>query len=273
MLKFIVVSDLHIVPEGKLSHGLDTTARLQSSIDYINAHHGDAEFVVFAGDLADHGERPAYERFKSTISTLDLPAYLTLGNHDDRATFLDVFGSDQAATTGNMDHVIDRHGYRMIVLDSCDKQAGHAGALEDQQLDWLAEQLASAQDTPVIIVLHHNITKLHVQTDTIILQDNARFAQVLSTHPDIRQVISGHVHMTTSGTYRGIPFCTLSGGHYQIEPTLLTRSGPEWGTVPRREGPGQLAVVLADDDSVVVHMENFLDRHLVLANELFTYSD
>lgn len=273
MLKFIILSDLHIVPEGNLSHGLDTTARLQQSIDYVNTNHDDADFVVFAGDLADRGEKAAYERFKITIQSLNIPHYLTLGNHDQRPVFLDVFDSGLADETGNINHVIDRGGHRVVVLDSSDPSEGGAGRLEQSQLNWLQERLDEAHDLPVIIILHHNITKFHVQTDFIILKNNKEFADVVNSHPDIRQVISGHVHMTVAGTYRGIPFCTLAGGHYSIEPVLESKSGDIKNRVPRREGPGQLAVVLADEQSTIVHMENFMDRHLVLADELFKWHD
>lgn len=272
MLKFVILSDLHIVPEGKLSHGLCTTTRFEQSITYVNEHHSDAEFVILAGDLADHGEVAAYERFAASLAKLGPKPILTLGNHDDRANFLGLF-PDLAAETGCIDHVIDSHGHRVIVLDSNDPEAGAAGLITKAQLDWLAARLDEAADRPVIIVLHHNITKLHVQTDFIILQENAAFAEVVARHPDIRQVISGHVHMTTSGSYKGIPFCTMAGGHYSIEPTLESRSGPIPGRVDRREGPGQLAVVLADEHSTVVHMEDFLNRHLVMAPELFGWGN
>ena len=272
MLKFFVLSDLHIVPEGKLSHALCTTERFQQSIDYVNKNHADADFVILAGDLADHGEKAAYQRFQQTLAGLKPKTYLTLGNHDDRATFLEVF-PDLADNTGNVNHVIDSHDHRVIVLDSHDPDAGGAGLIDQGQLEWLAARLDEAVDRPVIIVLHHNITKFHVQTDFIILRENAAFAEVVARHPDIRQVISGHVHMTTSGTYRGIPFCTLAGGHYSIEPTLETLSGPVPNPVRRREGPGQLAVVLADSESTMVHMENFLDRHLVMAQDLFGWRE
>lgn len=272
LLKFIVLSDLHIVPEGKLSHGLCTTDRFRQSISYVNNNHADADYIVIAGDLADHGEKAAYERFLETLADLKPKTYLTLGNHDDRATFLDVFPGS-ADETGSVNHVIDSHDHRVIVLDSNDPNVGHAGLIDPAQLNWLGARLDEAKDRPVIIVLHHNFTKFHVQTDFIILRDNEAFAEVVSSHPDIRQVISGHVHMTTSGSYRGIPFCTLAGGHYSIEPTLESLSGPIPNRVPRREGPGQLAVVLADADSTVVHMENFLDRHLVMPRDLFTWHD
>ncbi|MEL6522332.1 MAG: metallophosphoesterase [Pseudomonadota bacterium] len=273
MLKFVVLADIHLVPEATLSHGLNTLDRLEQAVVYVNQMHADADFVVFAGDLADHGEAAAYSRFKDAIAPLSPPVYLTLGNHDHRPTFLDLFGADLATETGNVDHVIDAKGYRVIILDSSDPEERGAGRLDPGQIGWLQSQLDAAKDRPVVIVLHHNITKFHVQTDFIILQDNDAFAEAVQSHPDVRQVISGHVHMTTSGNYKGVPFCTFAGAHYSIEPTLESRSGPVPNPVARREGPGQLAVVLCDEDSVVVHMENFIDRHLVLAQELFPWSD
>lgn len=273
MLKFLVLADIHLVPEGTLSHGLDTADRFEQAIDFVNTNHADAAFVVFAGDIADRGEVEAYERFQTAVTALKVPHFTTLGNHDHRPTYLEFFGADKADETGNVNHVIDQNDQRIIVLDTSDPASGSAGKLEQSQLDWLQNRLDEAKDKPVIIVLHHNITKFHVQTDFIILKDNADFANVVLSHPNVRQVISGHVHMTTAGTYKGVPFCTFAGCHYNIEPTLETLSGPVPARVARREGPGQLAVVLSDADSTVVHMENFLDRHLVLAADLFTWKD
>ncbi len=279
MLKFVVLADIHLVPEGKLSHGLDTYDRLEQAVSYVNEVHGDADFVVFAGDLADRGEAEAYARFKTAISPFTMPTYLTLGNHDQRPTFLEVFPGTENSETGCMDHVIDQDGQRIIVLDSSEPDLWGSGQLSAAQISWLRARLAEVPDTPVVIVLHHNITPFSVQTDFIILEENAAFAEAVLSQGNVRQVISGHVHMTTSGNYRGVPFCTFAGAHYNIDPMMVDKSGPvptEPGRyvspVPRREGPGQLAVVLCDADSVVVHMENFLDRHLVLAPDLFAWS-
>ncbi|MEM6461230.1 MAG: metallophosphoesterase [Pseudomonadota bacterium] len=273
MFKFIVLADLHIVPQGKFSHGIDSLARLNDAVAFVNENHSDAAFVVCAGDLADHGEPAAYMRFREAIEQLVPPVHLTLGNHDNRPAFLEIFGTDMVAETGCLDHVIDTGGYRIIVLDTSEPELSGAGRLAPVQIDWLKSRLAEAEDMPVVIVLHHNIVPFHVQTDFIILQENEAFADAVLSHRDVRQVISGHVHMTTSGTYRGVPFCTFAGAHYSIEPTLESRSGqvPN-NSVRRREGPGQLALVLCDRHSVVVHMENFLDRHPVLSKDLFRWS-
>lgn len=266
MLKFLVVSDLHLVPEGKLSHALDTTARLRSAIAQINQRHSDAAFCVFAGDLADHGERGAYERFASILPACTPPYYLTMGNHDDRTAFLDVFGPLQDAETGCLDHVIDTGDYRILVLDTA-IDGTDEGALSEAQYGWLTARLEEAKDRPVIVVMHHSMADLGVPTDFINLRDKPRFAAALAAHGNVRQVISGHVHMSTSGTYRSIPFTTIAGSHYNIFPQL---HGP-LDSIPRLEGPGQMAVVLAGPDGVVVHHENFFDRHPQQPAELYAW--
>lgn len=269
MLKFIILSDLHLVPEGKLSHGLDTSARFEAAISFVNAHHGDSAFVVINGDLADHGEPAAYERMKALLPKLGPKTFLTLGNHDNRDNFVAVMGGSYVSDTGRADHVIDEGGQRTIVLDTKDPDAGGAGRLTDAQLEWLSARLTEASEKPVIIVLHHNITFLGVPTDCIILENRDAFIDVVKRHNHIRQVICGHVHMSTAGSYRGVPFCTIAGGHYSIEPTLGAPDITFKTPVPRREGPAQMAVVLSDETGTVVHMENYIDRHLVMAPALF----
>ncbi|TCT36298.1 metallophosphoesterase [Martelella mediterranea] len=269
MLKFIILSDLHLVPEGKLSHGLDTAERFELAISFVNQHHSDAAFVIINGDLADHGEPAAYERMKAMLPKLTADTYLTLGNHDNRDNFITVMGKDHVAETGCADHVIDQGDQRIIVLDTKEPEAGGAGRLSEAQLAFLSAALEGAGEKPVLIVLHHNITFLGVPTDCIILENRDAFIDIVKRHDNVRQVISGHVHMSTSGNYRGVPFCTIAGGHYNIEPTLGAPDITFQTPVPRREGPGQLAVVLSDKTSTVVHMENYIDRHLVMAPALF----
>ncbi len=256
MLKFLVISDLHVVPRRALSQGIDTAERLERAIDHVNVHHADADFCIFAGDLTDDGDRPSYERLSRKLAHLAMPFFLTLGNHDDRPTFLDVFGVGLEAPHGRIDDFIDMKGYRIILLDSLDDSAD-SGALTPEQIRWLEERLTEARGTPVIVVLHHSICAMGVPTDPIRLLGAGPFLAALKAHGDVRQVISGHVHMSASGICEGIPFTTIAGNHFSLFPVL---GGPEIH-MPQREGPGQIGVVLAWPDRVVVHQVNFFDRH------------
>ncbi|MHA3915014.1 metallophosphoesterase [Halovulum sp. GXIMD14793] len=264
MLKFLVLSDLHLVEEGQTSHGLDTFARLEAGIDWINAHHADADFCVLAGDLADLGYEGAvspYRRLQSLIERLSIPCHITIGNHDKRDIFLSVFGQAmQDVATGCIDKVIDTKGYRVILLDSVveSEEHTHGGALSQQQLDWLRARLAE-HTGPVVVVLHHHANPLHTMVDRIRLADPDAFLEVLKTHDDIRQVIAGHVHYTSTGMWHGVPFTTLSGGHYNVTVPLDAAR-----KIDRLWGPAQMAVVLGDDAQTLVHFDNYLDANPVL---------
>ena len=262
-LKIIVLSDLHLLAEGELSLGLDTAERLRIGVETINARHADADFCLIAGDLADLGEKVAYERLAAILADLTIPVHVTIGNHDNRPTFLQVFGADQAAETGFIDKVIDAKGYRIILLDSAIELGRHEGRLEQSQLDWLQARLLEAEDRPVIVVLHHHANPLRTDADQIVLQNGAAFAETLNMHPDVRQVIAGHVHYTSTAIWKGIPFTTLAGGHYSVSIPL----GPPYATMERLSGPGQMAVILADPDHTLVHFDNYIDHHARLAAE------
>jgi 3',5'-cyclic AMP phosphodiesterase CpdA len=258
-LKFVVMSDLHLLPEGELSLTLDTAARLERAVDEVIARYGDADFCVLAGDLADTGNRAAYQRLKAIIARLPIPVHITLGNHDDRPTFLDSFGAHFAAETGKVDKIIDIKGYRIILLDS--SEPGRVdGVLEAAQIEWLTARLAEAQDRPVIVILHHNANALHIHADTIRILEPDAFIAALKTHPDIRQIIAGHVHLTSTAIWHGLPFTTLAGGHYSVSFDVDRPEAP----LHRLEGPGQMAVVVGTPDRTTVLFDDFINGNAII---------
>lgn len=255
MLKFLVASDLHIVPDGRLANGIDTAERLRRLVDHVNRHHSDAEFCVFAGDLADEGEPLAYKRIGPELRRLTVRPVLTLGNHDKRPAFSEFFGACISAETGRADHVLDAAGHRVVVLDSL-VHGTHVGFVSELQLSWLSARLVEAKGGPVIVVLHHNVADMNMVNDGIRLSNNDELFDVLGSCPGIRHVVSGHVHVSASGSYRGIPYTTIAGSHYNIAP----RQPLDGLAVPRFEGPGQYGVVQSNKDSTWVLLEDFASK-------------
>ncbi len=264
MLKFIVLSDLHIVPEGQHCNGLDTAGRLALAVESINTHHANADFCLIAGDLAELGEVDAYRRMHGILAGLRVPHHVTLGNHDLRDNFLEVYGAACDDPQAGVSTVIDAKGYRVILLDSV-KPGTHAGELGPDRLAWLRDRLAEAADRPVVVVLHHNANAMELPCDDIKLIDGADFVAALKSHPDVRQVIAGHVHVTSTGVWHGLPFTTIAGSHYNMSLHLPGVAGDEH----RLEGPAQYAVVLGTAEATLVHFHNYIDRHITLAPALF----
>ena len=263
-MKFIVLSDLHLGPPGTAVNGLDPAARLAAAVRAINRDHSDADFVAIAGDLADLGEVAAYEVLRELLASLTIPCHITIGNHDRPDAFLSVFGDDLSDPAGKVSKAIDLDGYRVILLDTS-TPGTHAGALCEGRRDWLAARLNEALDRAVIVVMHHHANVLSLPVDEIPLADGAGFAHLLKRHPDVRMVISGHVHLTTAGFWHGVPMTTLAGSHYSVNAHLPGMAGEQL----RLEGPAQMAVVLADKDGVIVHFQDYLPRHVELAPGLF----
>ena len=259
MLKFLVLSDLHLVEEGETSHGLDTYWRLEQGIETINARYADADFCVLAGDLADQGFEGAtapYDRLKELVDRLTIPCHITIGNHDKRDAFVATFGEETRSETGYIDKVIDSKGYRTILLDSVladdVEEYHHGGELAQAQLDWLKARLAEHAG-PVVVVLHHHANPLMTMVDRINLENGAALAEVLNSHGDVRQVIAGHVHYTSTALWHGIPFTTLAGSHYSV-------TAPVDGSKPDRLwGAAQMALVLGTEDQTLIHFDNYLD--------------
>lgn len=265
-MKFVVLSDLHLGPPGTAVNGLDPAKRLVAAVEAINRDHPDAAFVALAGDLADRGEVAAYYLLQDILSALRVPCHITLGNHDDPQAFLSVFGAERLHPQARVSEVLDQGGYRIILLDTT-TPGTHAGALCEGRRNWLIAQLDEAEDRPVIIVMHHHANRLSLPVDLIPLADGAGFAEILKRHPDVRMVISGHVHLTTSGVWHGLPVTTLAGSHYSVNPHLPGMAGAQL----RLEGPAQMAVVLAETDGVVVHFQDYLQRHVDMADGLFQH--
>lgn len=262
--KFIVLSDLHLSAPGVPVNGLDTGRRLAQAIEVILRDHADAALVLLAGDLADQGEVAAYHHLRDLLRQVPMPVHITLGNHDDRSAFVSVFGAELDDPQGRVSKAIDMGGHRIILLDTTEPGLV-GGRLCQGRLDWLDEQLDEAQERPVIVVQHHHANLLSLPVDEIILENAEDYVAVLRRHPDIRQVIAGHVHLPTTAVWRGIPMMTLAGTHYSVTPHVPGVPGVQ----RQLEGPAQMAVVLVTEDGVTVHFQDHGEGHLTMAPGLF----
>lgn len=272
-MKLVVLSDLHLMVPGKarwqVDRDLDTADRLDAAIARINAAYGDADLVVFAGDLVDYSTREAaYGLLKDRLTALHPPYALTIGNHDCRTTFAQAFGPS-LLQEGFAQSAHDIGAYRVLVLDSVkagpspEGFASHTeGHLCPARLRWLRARLAEAKGRPVIVVMHHPVLPLHISTDRQLLHSPDAFLEALAAHGDVRQVIAGHVHMTSTSLYRGIPFTTLSGGFSSTTEAFGRRTG----TV-RREGPAQMAVLLGGPEQLTMHFDAYVDHHMQVARD------
>ncbi len=257
-MKFIHITDTHIVPPGKKLHGLDPRARLDACIADVNANHGDAEFCVITGDLAHAGQAEAYENFKECLSRLSLPYHLLIGNHDNRQTFCEVFPETVCGDNGFVQSALDTSAGPFILLDTVfetPEKGSHWGEFCDRRADWLRAQLDAAGGKPTYIFLHHPPFDIALPSvDNIKLREPGALSAVIDEFSSIRYLFFGHVHRPVSGSWRGVPFSMLPGTNHQVAFDFETVT-----PVPKSQEPPGYGVVFLSPVSVVVHTHDFLD--------------
>jgi Icc protein len=248
-MKLVHLTDLHLVPPGKVLWGLDPLARLDACLTDIAAHHADADFCAITGDLAERGDVAAYEALRDRLRTFPMETYLMLGNHDDRANFQAVFGG-----VGFVQRAIERAGWHFLFLDTLKGPPSSAGLYDQPRYDWLSERLHAADGAPVCLFMHHPPFSIgHELMDLIKLEKPDRFAAQLLGH-DVRHIFFGHAHRPISGQWLGIGFSALPSLNHQLP--LVGGSVP---TVYSEEPPMYAAVQITAD-AIVVHADAYLDR-------------
>ena len=253
-MKFIHLTDLHLVPPPRRLYGLDPNARLRAAIADINANHGDAAFVLITGDLAHHGEPAAYQALKDCLLQLALPCHLLIGNHDDRAAFLHAFPAAPVDEGGFVQGLVPMPAGTLVLLDT-HEPGTHEGRLCERRLAWLERTLAGMRGQPVFLAMHHPPLGLALPAmDALALRQQEELAEILARHGGIRHIFFGHVHRPVHGVWRGIPFSTQRGLNHQVALHAGAQSG-----IPGSHEPPAYAIVWIDHESLIVHVHDFLD--------------
>jgi 3',5'-cyclic-AMP phosphodiesterase len=257
-LKLVVLTDLHLVPDGDRIIGIDPGARLRQALDHIGRHHRDADRLVVTGDLTHYGDAASYEQLATELDRAVVPVTLLLGNHDRREAFKQVFPSAAVDDHGFVQGVDDLHGWRLVHLDTLhgppyEHPHVHAGHLCPRRLAWLDATLADAGQRPVLLFMHHPPHAVgFAGMDTIRLRDEAAFFDVLERHGNVRHIVAGHIYRTISGTVRGIPFSVFKSPVHQQPMDFDSLD-----TSSSVAEPGAYGLLFAREDAILVHTEDY----------------
>ena len=212
------VSDTHVLAGGGMLYDrVASDGHLRQLFDEFEASGGRPEAIVFTGDLADRGEPEAYERIRRIVDPvaerLGAQVIWVMGNHDDRAAFRRGLLDDGVGGHRSVDRVDDVNGLRVITLDTS-VPGHHHGEVAPEQLDWLAEELSIAAPHGTILAMHHppvpSVLDLAVSVE---LRDQSGLAEIVEGS-DIRSIIAGHLHYSSTATFAGVPVSVASASCY-----------------------------------------------------------
>ena len=250
-MKLLQLTDIHLSAPGQTIAGRDPNANFDKALTHALTHHPDAEALFITGDLSDWGDRDDYLRLKRRLQDVAMPVHLCIGNHDDRDAMLSVF-PELADADGHVQRVVPLSRGQGIVIDTWG-QGTHAGHFCERRAAWLSDALAAAPG-PAWLFMHHNPAPLGIAPmDKIMQLDADLLARTLRPHrAKIAHIFHGHCHLPLSGTFHGIPFSAPRGTNHA--------GWPDFGATRLLAGsdlPEAYSVILADDDSTMVHMVEF----------------
>lgn len=243
-LVFLHLTDLHLTAtDDALVNQRSPARKFEALLERIQALEVQPAFILVTGDLVNGGAAAEYRYFRQLLPRLEafnVPVLLGLGNHDDRGAFRQVMlGETDSTAPYYYSTVID--GLNVIMLDS--HLPGQVnGYLDEAQLAWLDAELTKPMPRGHLIGLHHPPAPVTVRLlDTYGLRNPADLAAVVSRHPQVIGMLSGHIHYSHVARFANTISVTTPAVLYTIDPgvtqnlRLLDGSGFGLGTVRNGE--------------------------------------
>jgi len=188
---FVQLSDTHWGFSGPAVNP-DARGTLPKAVAAVNALPHQPDFVFFTGDLTHTTDNPV-ERRKRLAEFRDIAAQLKVktvrympGEHDasldNGKAFIEFFGPTH--------YTFDHKGIHFIVVDNVSDPAARIG---DEQLAWLAADLAKQpRDARIVVLTHRPLFDLAPQWDWA-TRDGAKAVELLMPFPNVT-VFYGHIH-------------------------------------------------------------------------------
>ena len=228
------VSDTHLLAGGRPLYGkVNTIDHLAQALTQLERSIAKPEAIVLTGDLADLGEPDAYVRLREIVEPvaerMGAQIIWVMGNHDERTDYSrQLFDEESNAP---QDRVYDVRGLRIISFDTT-VPGYHHGEVTEDQLDWLADVLASPAEHGTLLAVHHPPipTPLLEAMGMLELFDQHKLAEVIRG-TDVRGILAGHLHYSTHSTFAGIPVSVASATCYTLDLSAEDRvlSGVDFG--------------------------------------------
>ena len=211
------LSDPHLMGGPDPLYGaVDSEAKLIQLFDEVLASGARPEAVIFTGDLADKGDPEAYAKLRAIVDPaceeMGAKVIWAMGNHDNRANFRTGL-LDEPANDAPVDRSYFINGLRVITMDTS-VPGYHHGELSEGQLEWLTRELETPAPDGTILALHHPPVPSVLDLSVLVeLRDQGSLAAVVR-NSDVRTILAGHLHYSTTATFAGIPVSVASASCY-----------------------------------------------------------
>ena len=225
---FAYISDSHIQHVKGTDFVRNWDQGLIRAVAEANLLEPKPDFVVFGGDLAQLGSKPALDHGAEMLAGLNHDLHVVMGEHD---YYLDL-GEYWSELYGNHYYSWDHKGVHFITLNSIltydkwtfdrwesderrmnemaglDNPNGSPFMVGEKQMQWLKDDLEKvSKDTPIIVFSHSPLQKIYKGWN--FWTEEADEIQTLLAPFDKVNVIYGHVHQIQYNQIGNIAFTSV----------------------------------------------------------------
>ncbi len=211
-IRILQISDPHLLQDKHgIFAGIQPFASLQAVLEHAQKEQLPFDCVLCTGDIAQEPTIQTYQHYLNAVQTLEIPHFWIRGNHDDNADFPEPSEDHQPK-------VIVVGQWRIIMLNSQKHGCIH-GEISSEQLCFLRDYLQRYPDDFFIIALHHNTFPVGCAwLDPHRLQNADALLDCLYPHPQVKIVLSGHVHQVFEYQHTQVHFLSCPSTCVQFKP-------------------------------------------------------
>jgi 3',5'-cyclic AMP phosphodiesterase CpdA len=228
---FVQISDSHI--GFSKAANPDVTGTLQAAIAKINAMPANPSFILHTGDLSHLAQADEFDTLDQVLKSAKTDrVFYVPGEHDvlngDTKGYLDRYGKD---TKGDGWYSFDKNGVHFVgLVNVVNTSEGGLGALGNDQIAWLQDDLKGlSSSTPIVVFAHIPLWAVYPQWGWG-TRDSEQALSFLKRFGSVT-VLNGHIHQTMQKVEGNITFHTATSTAFpQPQPGAAPKPGPM--TVP-----------------------------------------
>jgi len=213
-LRLVQITDCHLGAEpGSRLLNIDTDDSLAAAAELVRRQQPQIDALLMTGDLTDSGAAQAYRRVLAATAGLAPIERWLPGNHDSAATMRSVLGAD-----ARLQRTLELGDWLIVTLDSA-VPGEIGGRLNDVELAALRGSLQSAPLRHALICVHHPVVPVGCAwVDPQTISNAAEFWAEIGSFPQVRAVLSGHVHQAFDAQWNGVRVLTTPSTCVQFTP-------------------------------------------------------
>jgi 3',5'-cyclic-AMP phosphodiesterase len=192
---------------------IDTDQSLAAVLALVRQQQPRIDALLATGDLSDHGAAGAYQRLLEATAAIAPVARWLPGNHDTATTLRRALGDDE-----RLQRRLLLGNWQIVMLDSAvpGEVGGHLAATE---LAALRDCLATEPQRHALLCVHHPVLPVGCAwLDAQRVANAAEFWRELAPFPQVRAVLSGHVHQQFDALHGAVRVLTSPSTCVQFAP-------------------------------------------------------